>query len=136
MAATALDIFDHWLEMDALVRLKCNWCTAQDNSIWNVTDDTYINGCMLTLDRDYMMGWLLEIVEHESGVVNYLVMVSTPYGRDVFWYDLKQVGTFFDRTVDQAEVTAWALSKMYGSMEALEDAWMKDKDRERRRSLD
>ncbi len=94
---------------------------------WDVDGDTYINNVILTLDQDYLMGYMLEIVEGSTSVVSYLVVV-TFYGpddngnveHDAEWWP-KDVGTFFDRKVDLHTVSLWATTKMFGLIESWQD---------------
>jgi hypothetical protein len=94
---------------------------------WDVDGDTYINSVALTLDRDYLMGYLFEVVEGSTSVISYLVLV-TFYGPDEngqaehdaeWWPD--DAGTFFDRKVDLHTVSQWAITKMFGLIESWQD---------------
>jgi len=67
----------HFLEMLARDDIGGNWGTSMDNSKWDIDGDTYINGILLTVDKDFYCGYLLEIVERDSSVVSYLVV--TPF---------------------------------------------------------
>ena len=94
---------------------------------WDVDGDTYINSVALTLDRDYLMGYLLEVVEGSTSVISYLVLV-TFYGpdengqaeHDAEWWP-GDAGTFFDRKVDLHTVSQWAVTKMFGLIESWQD---------------
>lgn len=55
---------------------KGNWQTSKDNSKWNINNDAYINGIILTLDLDLQIGYLIEIVEHESSQVTYGIVMD------------------------------------------------------------
>jgi hypothetical protein len=94
---------------------------------WDVDGDTYINSIPLTLDRDYLMGYLLEIVEKSTSTLSYLAVVAF-YGPDEngytehdaeWWPD--DAGTFFDRKVDLHTVSQWAITKMFGLIESWQD---------------
>jgi len=62
---------------DHLEALRYNWGT-QDRftqaGMWDVTDDTYINGIPLILDGDYYMGYLLEVAERDSDTISYVAI--------------------------------------------------------------
>jgi hypothetical protein len=106
--------------------IKYNWGTAPDNHLvsW-VDDDTYINGVVMTLDGDFYMGYLLEVVERTSSQVHYVAIAlfhgphrDTGYqDRAVQWYG-KDVGTFFDRNVRQDAMCHWAVHKIYEMWDA------------------
>lgn len=116
MTASATDIVAHLGQIPLSERVNCNWGLHEDSTFWEVDDDTYINGIVMTIDFDYDISSLLEIVEKSSGVVSYLVVVEFPgFSRDwdAEWYP-NPVGTFFDRTVDRFEVCAWAVEKIHG----------------------
>ena len=126
MAATRTDIINTFL--------STNTKEPSDGSRWDVDDDTYINYVPLTIDRDYDMGYLLEVVERSTSVVSFLVVVT--FGgpdRDGRWdYDgewwPEDVGTFFDRKVDISTVSQWAVGKVYGLM----DSWRDRREASRR----
>lgn len=133
MTATQTAIVHHYLD---LLRRRpqftssCNWGTARDNTPWNVDEDTYINGVMMTLDGDYYTGELLEIVERDTGVVSYVALATfhgwfkaeSPKGWDYGW-DIRHdsmmyepvCGTFFERTdaADPVVVGQWAVSVIH-----------------------
>lgn len=88
---------------------------------WDVDADTYINGIMLTIDLDYYQGFMLEVVERESGVVSY-VAIATFHGwnretgewdHDSMWYPA-DCGQFGDRVVDQSTACQWAAGAIFG----------------------
>ena len=124
-AATWDQVVRHFLQMKPEDRVFYNWGTAIDNSIWDVNGETYINGIVLTIDYDYEVGWLIEIVDKTNSVVNYGVIVSWPApdaigrggrGHDSMIFD-KRVGTFFDRQIDSLEVCEWAVPVIHGLLE-------------------
>ena len=94
---------------------------------WDIDGDTYINDVILTLDRDYEMGYLLEVVEKSTGVLAYLVVVTHNGANldgytehDAEWWP-GDAGTFFDRRVDLHTVSQWAVTKMFGLIESWQD---------------
>jgi len=125
MTATQDQVVAHFIGM---TDLSGNWGTSLDNSKWNIDDTTYINGIVLTVDGDYYMGYLLEIVEKaEPSVVSY-VGIATFYGpRDgvqqhaAQWYP-GSAGTFFERTIPQDEIAVWGVRTVYGLWESYDDA--------------
>lgn len=123
MTASATDIAAHLAEIPMQDRFNYNWGCSPIPKFWDIDEDTYINGIIMTIDFDLDFGSLLEIVERKSGVVSYLVMLefSNIEGEphwDTEWYP-NPVGTFFDRNVSQLEVSRWALDKIHG----LYDSW-------------
>jgi hypothetical protein len=112
-----------------------NWGTAPDEyrDEWEVNDETYINGVLLTIDGDYWMGYLIEAVDRTTGVVTFMA-INTYHGHrpdgsidhDFMTYEPK-CGTFFDRTdeADPVIVGAWAVSRIYGMAESYFEAKQK-----------
>ncbi len=126
MTATQEQIVQHFI---AMPDLSGNWGTAYDNSKWSVDDAVYINGIVLTVDGDYYMGYLLEVVEKaEPSVVSY-VAIATFYGPKVDgsqehaaqWYP-KDCGSFFERTIPQDAIAEWGVRTVYGLWESYDDA--------------
>lgn len=106
-----------------------NWDTgpAEHRDEWNCNDETYINGIILTLDFDYYMGYLIEVVDRTTGYLTYHAIV-TFHGRhpetghqehDSMIYP-EECGTFFERTpaADQLTICQWALPRIYGMVES------------------
>ena len=121
MTATREQIVGHFLR---LPDLSGNWGTSIDgNDKWNVDEDTYINGIVLTVDGDYDMGYLVEVVERGvPSAVSYVCIVTFPgEEHDSQWYP-KDAGTFFDRTIPQDEIAVWGVRSVYGLWESHEDA--------------
>jgi hypothetical protein len=108
-------------------RLRHNWGCAPSTfrDEWQVGPETYINGIVLTIDADYWMGYLIEVVDRTSGAVAFLA-VNEYHGHrpdgsidhDSIVYE-KPCGTFFDRTdaADYVTVGVWAVSRIYGMAE-------------------
>lgn len=117
MTATRTQIIDTFL----------NTPQPKNGTRWDVDDDTYINHIHVTVDCDYHMGYLLEIVERDTSVVSFLVVV-TFYGPDRLgrwnhdseWYP-DPIGTFFDRSVGLHTVGSWAVEKVYGLIDSWQD---------------
>ena len=120
MTATRTDIIDTFLRNPAPP-------PSGQIDYWDVDGDTYINSIPLTLDRDYLMGYLLEVVEKSTSALSYLVVVAF-YGpdengyteHDAEWWP-ENAGTFFDRNVDLHTVSQWAVTKMFGLIESWQD---------------
>jgi hypothetical protein len=144
--ATQQDIVWHFL--DLIVNRPdwqgINWGTARDNSVWEVTDDTYINGVALIIDDDYYMGYLLEVVEKSTSVVSYLVIAAfhgpktihdsedgreyiINWDHDSTFYEGK-VGTFGDRKVDIHQARKWAIDRYEYMRDSYEDIKRKRRD--------
>jgi hypothetical protein len=142
MTASQTDIVSLLLGITAYERFTCNWGMHPEPSFWDVDDDTYINGIVMTIDKDYIVGSLLEIVERSSGVVSYLAVVEF-HGPvllgvqiqvrdwDAEWYP-DSAGTFFDRKVSQEQACTWAVGKIHG----LIDSWYDRKKATSERTLD
>lgn len=75
--ATVPEIVAHF---NALEDHGGNWMTAFDNSKWDVTTETYINGIMMELDFDYRMGYLIMAVDRETSICTY-VAIARYHGR-------------------------------------------------------
>lgn len=120
MTATQDQIVHKFLRLNYSEWMGANWGLHRDRDYWNVGEGTYINGIPLIVDLDYQMGFLLEIVERESGAVSYLVIVTGPNGHDSAWYD-EEVGTFFDRSLSIFEAMYWGTHKIEGLLEGWGD---------------
>lgn len=141
MTASKTDIVTHLLDISSVERFNCNWGMHPEPSFWDVDDDTYINGIVMTIDKDYVIGSLLEIVEQSSGVVSYLAVVEfhgpvfvgvqiAVRDWDAEWYP-NPVGTFFDRNISQEQACTWAVEKIHG----LIDSWYDRKKATSERTL-
>jgi hypothetical protein len=110
-----------------------NWGTAApgaDRDEWLCNDESYINGVVMTIDGDYIMGYLIEVVDRTTGIVTFHA-IATFHGRDPITgkqdHDsaiyLLDCGTFFDRTeaADRVTVCQWAVSQIFGLFEAYHD---------------
>lgn len=122
MTATREQIVHHFLRINPTDIVRYNWgCTDHHNTkLWDVDDDTYINGVPLTVDRDLDVGHLLEIVEKDTSAVSYVVVAVTPNGHQSAWWE-PDAGTFFHRNVDTETVTAWAVGVIYGLFQHLRE---------------
>jgi hypothetical protein len=132
MTATQDQIVWHFINMRDT---SGNWGTCECHGAeckWNVDADTYINGIVVTVDGDYYMGYLLEVVERESSVVSYVTIV-TFYGpkldsdgdvisqdHDSMWHPA-DCGTFFDRKVQIEDAAMWGVRTVYGLWESHDD---------------
>jgi hypothetical protein len=116
MTATQDQIVHKFLSLDYSEWTATNWGLNRDRKYWDVDEDTYINGIPLIVDLDLEMGYLLEIVERESSIVSYMVIVTGHHGHDSMWYE-GEVGTFFEREVSVFEVMLWAVKKIEGLLE-------------------
>ena len=128
--ATHGQIVNHFLELAAHHNLNGNWQTSLDNHKWDIPNSqTYINGVAMEIDRDYDTGWLLEVVDRETAIVHYTVVVAfggplmDDDGHFVSWthdssiYERQVVGTFFDRKVSIEEACVWAIPIIFGMVE-------------------
>mgnify|MGYP001813303584 CR=1 FL=1 len=123
MAATHEAIVHRFIYVIENYGLKYNWgLTPRElQGLWNVDDDTYINGVPLIIDGDYRSGYLVEVVERGTSQVSYLVVVLTPSGHDSAWFE-EDAGTFFDRNFDHIDLCRWAVDKIHGLIEG----WLGD----------
>ena len=107
--------------------LDPEWCADP----WNVSEDTYINGLMLTIDMDYYMGYLIEVVERESGVVSYMAIATyhggTPPKHDWTWWP-GDAGTFFERNIISDEVSHWGVTNILGMIDSHIEIQRKEKE--------
>jgi hypothetical protein len=87
--ATTVEIVYTFMTLEHREITDWNWRTAprdkQDR--WNVNDETYINGVVLTVDGDFWMGYLIECVDRTSGVIAFLA-INLYHGRRADgWFD-------------------------------------------------
>jgi hypothetical protein len=125
--ATATDIADCFETLDWQEIVGHNWGTCPTRGCqakWHVTEETYINGVMLTVDLDYHMGYLLEAVDRTSGQCTYVAVVHYHGRRDDGTYERDFMTwpgthTFFgqDDGYDRVAVSQWALGAIYGMVE-------------------
>jgi hypothetical protein len=120
--ATVPEIVAVFDDLKSTEILRDNWMGAER---WQVTDETYINGVMLAMDFDYMMGYLIEAVDRTSGQCTYVAIVQY-HGRKAdgtFQHDFMSwpgTHTFFgkDDGFDRAEVCKWGVDAIHGFIEA------------------
>jgi len=131
--ATREDIVWWWIGIDDhLEALRYNWGT-QDRftqaGMWDVTDATYINGVPLMLDGDYYMGYLLEVMEHDSDAVSY-VAIALYHGKcnecgyqahDSMWFEPGGPISVSDVPGTQSDAAKWAIGVIYGMWENADD---------------
>lgn len=107
-------------------RLDGNWGTGVHNgsgigtSRWDVTDNVYINGVLVTIDGDFEMGYVIEVVERDSSAVEWFTVTTFPRENpDGTWmhactrYPVDRPQFFFDRTVDHRTVSLWGVEQFY-----------------------
>jgi len=122
--ATAEEIVDAFIRIPWHNRFDHNWGTAMeksDNDLWNVNENTYINGMMLHVDFDFNLGYLLECVDGTLGTMRYIAIVTfygiSDGGRQEHDYAVYEpdCGTFFKRTeeADQLTVAQWGVKEIY-----------------------
>jgi hypothetical protein len=135
VTAPLVTIVHHFLDMlcdpeTGEQHIDGNWGTSYDTSHWNVDADTYINGIMVTVDCDYHMGYVIEIVDRgEPGYVNWLA-IAVYHGRnmdDLSWdHDWAHypcaAQPFFDRTVGHQDVAEWGVRFVYSAIGGYEEA--------------
>lgn len=107
--------------------MRVNWNHENpftQNGMWNVDEDTRINGIVLVVDNDDYKGYLLELVERETDVLSY-VAIATYFTRcqecdhhphDSMWYP-DYAGILEDPEVSQSDAARWAVSVIYGMFE-------------------
>lgn len=127
--ATHNQIVQAFLRIPFEHRVQHNWGLApyEHRHEWRI-GDTYINGIALTVDRDYEMGYLLEVVDQTSSQVSYVVVVRGPGWHDSIMMD-RPVGTFFERTIDSEEACTWAVRMIFGLLEAHNEVEQKTLDK-------
>lgn len=110
--ATREQIVHRFLSIPVSELHSCNWMEA-----WNVNDETYINGVLLFVDFDYIMGYLIECVDRTEATLSYHAIVTfhgpAPDGswlHESVIYE-PECGTFFARTeaADRYTVSTWGL---------------------------
>lgn len=95
-----------------------NWCGCDSGGKWNVNDETYINGVMLTLDFDYMMGYLIQAVDRTSSRCRYITVLqrhgSGPDGSIDHTFEwAPDTHEFFDKEFDRVQICQWAVASIY-----------------------
>lgn len=105
-----------------------NWRTAGDRkaqAMWDVTDGTYINGVVLTIDQDFSMGYLIEVIDVETGDATYAVVVtfseSDKDGSQRFEYFFMPGPLLGGMSIGQEDAASWAVRVIFGLMESYED---------------
>lgn len=139
--ATREQIVGWFLELDDKWELmRVNWNHENQFTqvgMWNVTDETRVNGIVLIVDNDDYKGYLLELVERASNVVSY-VAIATYYTRcqecdlhphDSMWYP-EECGTLDEREAEQYDAAAWAVSVIYGMFENAHQTGVPQRHRE------
>lgn len=132
--ATVDEIVAHFEAMDNWRSI--NWGTALDNSVWSVTDETYINGVMMELDFDYRMGYLLQAVDKTSGWCTYIAVVfyhgrrrDGTFEKDYMAYS-KGHQFFGADELFQARVMHWAVDAILRAIDSHDDAQRRSRDRD------
>ena len=107
-----------------------NWgCSPREfEAEWHCNEETYINGVMVTVDFDFIMGYLIEAVDRTLGTLSYHAIVVFHGQRPDGSWDHESVmydpvcGTFFERTeeADRCRVSLWGVSVIHGMVE---DHW-------------
>lgn len=114
-AATGNQIVGHFRDLSYQHKTVHNWgtCGPSCPESWDVPGtDTYINGVMLTIDQDYEMAHLLEVVERSSGMVSHLAVEI--HHTDVYlweWHEHRPY-PFFERPEDliQFDLHSWFIN--------------------------
>ena len=112
-------VVDHFLRLSHSDIVTYNWGEYEEGNpkLWRVDDGTYINGIPLIVDRDLSIGYLLEVVERDTGAVSYLVVVRMPLGDFSAWWE-RDAGTFFERNFAEVDVGTWAVEAIYELLDA------------------
>jgi hypothetical protein len=126
--ATTAEIVQCFDALDAQEILSHNWgtcLTRECQAKWHVTDETYINGVMMTLDFDYYMGYLVQAVDRTSSQCTYVAVVQFHGRREDGTFDHDFISwpgthTFFGQEdgYDPVTVTQWAVSVIHGMIES------------------
>ena len=130
--ATHDEIVQTFLRIPLDHLIQDNWGTGSyslgTTNHWNVTNETYINGVILTIDMDYYMGYLIEAVDRTNSTLTYAAIV-TFHGADnpanqkhdsFFWAE--SAGTFFNRDVSQEEIAVWGVNHIYALVDSYQEA--------------
>lgn len=127
--ATTTEIVECFEALDHHEMTAHNWgtCFGDCRQRWCPTDETYINGVMMTLDFDYMMGYLIQAVDRTSSQCTFIAIVLY-HGRrrdgtfEKDWMVWPGTHTFYEAPEHQVEITHWGVSVIHGMVEAHEDA--------------
>jgi hypothetical protein len=130
--ATREEVVDCFLHIPYDHLTAYNWGISPlaDQEEWECNDETYINGVVMTIDADYMMGYLIEVVDRESGIVSFHA-IATFHGRNPITGKQEHesalyepaCGTFFNRTeaADRVTVCRWAVAQIWGMIEEYQE---------------
>ena len=127
-AATVPEIVACFDALDSSEILNHNWgtCGRDCPASWDVNDETYINGVILTLDFDYIMGYLVEAVNRTSRTYTYVAIVHYHGRRPDGTFDHDFASWDGNTNVEQEVVAQWAVSVIYGMVEARMQARYKE----------
>lgn len=131
--ATREEVVDCFLHIPYDHLTAYNWGTSFDHDLreeWECNDETYINGVVMTIDADYMMGYLIECVDRETGYLSFHA-IATFHGRNPVTGKQEHesalyepaCGTFFNRTeaADRVTVCRWAVGQIWGMIEEYQE---------------
>lgn len=95
-----------------------NWCGCDSGGKWNVNDETYINGVLMTLDFDYIMGYFIQAVDRKSSDCRYIAILQR-HGRapdgsiDHIYEEAPEGHKFFARGFSEVRICQWAVAAIY-----------------------
>jgi hypothetical protein len=120
------EVVQCFLDIPWDIQTRENWGTGLHSEFWHCNEETYINGVVMTIDADYMMGYLIEVVDRTSGRVTFYA-ITTFHGRNIETGEQDHeselyphdCGTFFDRTAaaDRITVCQWAVEVIWEMIE-------------------
>jgi hypothetical protein len=118
--ATVEEIVGTFNCLDDVEILQHNWRTCGRDCFynWDVNDETYINGVLMTLDFDYMMGYFIQAVDRTTSECRYIAVLQR-HGRSKdgsidHIYEVAPDGhTFFARDFDEVRICQWAVASIY-----------------------
>ena len=99
---------------------KHNWGTCSRNCgfTWGVNDETYINGVLMTLDFDYIMGYFIQAVDRTSSDCRYIAILQR-HGRapdgsiDHVFEEAPEGHTFFAKNFNEVRICQWGVAAIY-----------------------
>jgi hypothetical protein len=106
------------LDFNEIVRHNWGTCGKDCQASWSVNDETYINGVMLTIDFDYMMGYLVQAVDRTDSTCRYIAILQRhgrkPDGSIDYDYEwAPDTHGFFDKEFDRVQICQWAVEAIY-----------------------
>lgn len=117
--ATTEEIVAIFNALDSNEILRHNWgtCGRECPAEWDIKG-SYINGVMMTLDFDFMMGYLIQAVDRDDSRCRYIAVLQRhgrgPDGSIDHTYEVApDEHLFFDKEFDRVQIVQWGVASIY-----------------------